>query len=148
MNSLRRPIENTKIYFTSNLFACEFFLKNKCSPWKMNLKCPAASLSALSRISSFKAMENKGSSVQQSMRSRSMRIAHGGSPSLLWPLVATYIIFRMLLLQSSCSRGCVSRRYFFCFLVKKSRQRCPVAHTLGRRLNMKKRRRKRKGKKV
>ena len=58
--------------------------------------------SALSRISSFKVMENKGSSVQQSMRS--MRIAHGGSPSLLWPLVATYIIFRMLLLQSSCSR--------------------------------------------
>jgi hypothetical protein len=36
--------------------------------------------SALSRISSFKVMENKGSSVQQSMRS--MRIAHGGSPFL------------------------------------------------------------------
>ena len=54
-------------------------------PMKNEFEMPGGE-SALSRISSFKAMENKGSSVQQSMRS--MRIAHGGSPSLLWPLVA------------------------------------------------------------
>ena len=72
--------------------------------------------SALSRISSFKVMENKGSSVQQSMRS--MRKAHGGSPSLLWPLVATlhipYAVASVFLLQGL-------RIYlgaFFCFLVK------------------------------